>query len=68
VQPTVHLCTGGTLSSADRLALSGGAQVVIGTPGRVLHLLTNKSMKTHALSLLIIDEADEMLSQGMQWL
>lgn len=41
--------------------------IIIGTPGRILDLLINRSilnMKT--IKTIVIDEADEMLSQGFQ--
>lgn len=45
-------------------ALKEGAQVVIGTPGRVLDLLKKKKFRPKNLRMLILDEADEMLSMG----
>lgn len=45
-------------------ALKGGAQVIIGTPGRVLDHLKRKNFVAKALRLFILDEADEMLSMG----
>lgn len=45
-------------------ALKGGAQVVIGTPGRILDHLSRGTFSLEALDLFILDEADEMLSMG----
>ena len=45
-------------------ALKNGAHVVIGTPGRVLDLLKKKKIRTRHMCMLILDEADEMLSMG----
>lgn len=45
-------------------ALEGGAQVVIGTPGRVLDQLKKKNFVADHVRMLILDEADEMLSMG----
>ena len=45
-------------------SLKNGAQVVIGTPGRVLDHIGRRSMNLNKLSTLIFDEADEMLSMG----
>jgi ATP-dependent RNA helicase DeaD len=45
-------------------ALEGGAQVVVGTPGRVLDLLNKGHIKTDTIRVFILDEADEMLSMG----
>ena len=45
-------------------ALASGAQVVAGTPGRVLDHLRRKTLDPSALRVLVLDEADEMLSMG----
>src|SRR6185312_3145899 len=44
--------------------LKAGAQVVAGTPGRVLDHLRRGTLKLDALKILVLDEADEMLSMG----
>lgn len=41
-------------------------QVIVGTPGRILDMLYKKHLFTDKLKTVIIDEADEMLSQGFQ--
>lgn len=41
-------------------------QVVIGTPGRIYDMIRKKALRTEHLKLLVIDEADEMLSKGFQ--
>jgi len=45
-------------------ALENGAQLVIGTPGRTLDHLTKKNFVGETVRMLILDEADEMLSMG----
>ncbi|MGQ7247897.1 DEAD/DEAH box helicase [Halomonas sp. V046] len=45
-------------------ALRRGAQVVVGTPGRVIDHLDRGSLKLTGLSALVLDEADEMLRMG----
>ena len=45
-------------------ALRGGAHVVVGTPGRILDHLSRRTFTLEALSVFILDEADEMLSMG----
>jgi len=45
-------------------ALEGGAQIVIGTPGRVLDHLLRRTFTLNELQVLIFDEADRMLSMG----
>ncbi|MFD2190603.1 DEAD/DEAH box helicase [Pistricoccus aurantiacus] len=45
-------------------ALKRGAQVVVGTPGRIIDHLDRRSLKLDGLSALVLDEADEMLRMG----
>ncbi|GGW38993.1 MULTISPECIES: DEAD/DEAH box helicase [Halomonadaceae] len=45
-------------------ALKRGAQVVVGTPGRIIDHLDRGSLKLDGLSALVLDEADEMLRMG----
>lgn len=45
-------------------ALKKGAQIVVGTPGRVLDHLLKGTMSLKHLRMLIFDEADRMLSMG----
>lgn len=45
-------------------ALKVGVQIVVGTPGRIIDHLTRKSLKLHALTHVVLDEADEMLNMG----
>ncbi|WP_290516404.1 DEAD/DEAH box helicase [Alcanivorax sp.] len=44
--------------------LRGGAQVIVGTPGRVMDHMERGSMKLNNLKALVLDEADEMLRMG----
>ena len=45
-------------------ALRSGAQIVVGTPGRVMDHMRRGSLDISALQTLILDEADEMLRMG----
>nr|WP_298059751.1 DEAD/DEAH box helicase [uncultured Halomonas sp.] len=45
-------------------ALKRGAQVVVGTPGRIIDHLDRGSLKLDGLSAIVLDEADEMLRMG----
>ncbi|HKE16150.1 MAG TPA: DEAD/DEAH box helicase [Kofleriaceae bacterium] len=47
-------------------ALQAGAQIVAGTPGRVLDHIRRKTLSTRDIRLLVLDECDEMLSMGFQ--
>lgn len=55
---------GGVGYGAQLEALRGGAQVVVGTPGRVLDHLLKRTFTLDGLELLVFDEADRMLSMG----
>jgi len=44
--------------------LRGGAQFVVGTPGRVLDHLLKGTLNLDGISFLVLDEADRMLSMG----
>lgn len=45
-------------------ALASGAQIVVGTPGRVLDHLLRRTLVLDALRMRVFDEADRMLSMG----
>jgi len=45
-------------------ALRAGADVVVGTPGRLLDLCQQGHLQLGGLSMLVLDEADEMLDLG----
>jgi len=45
-------------------ALRAGADVVVGTPGRLLDLCQQGFLQLGGLSVLVLDEADEMLDLG----
>ncbi len=45
-------------------AIRGGAQIIAGTPGRVLDHLERGTLSPKTISAIILDESDEMLSMG----
>ena len=45
-------------------ALERGADIVVGTPGRVLDHIRRRSLDLTTLQVLVLDEADEMLDMG----
>ncbi len=55
---------GGTAYGPQIDAFKAGAQLVVGTPGRILDHLQRGALKLDKLRTLILDEADEMLSMG----
>lgn len=55
---------GGASYGPQESALAAGAQIVVGTPGRVLDHLGRRTLRLDGLLLLVLDEADEMLDKG----
>lgn len=55
---------GGAEYGGQIRALKRGAQVVVGTPGRVMDHMRKGTLKLNNLKLLVLDEADEMLRMG----
>lgn len=45
-------------------AIEAGAHVIVGTPGRVLDHINSGRLSFDSLKILVLDEADEMLSLG----
>ncbi|WP_442417846.1 DEAD/DEAH box helicase [Paenibacillus zeirhizosphaerae] len=44
--------------------LKGGAQLIIGTPGRLLDHMRRETLQLGGVSMLVLDEADQMLHMG----
>lgn len=57
---------GGASFGPQLAALKRGVQFVVGTPGRVIDLMEQGELKPDNISMLILDEADEMLDMGFQ--
>ena len=57
---------GGTNVGEGQRELQKIPHVVVGTPGRILDMLSKKYIYTQHIKTIVIDEADEMLSQGFQ--
>src|SRR5690349_4824414 len=55
---------GGAPYGPQLAGLKRGAQVVVGTPGRVIDHLEKHSLDLTHLDYLVLDEADEMLQMG----
>jgi ATP-dependent RNA helicase RhlE len=62
---TVGLYGGGNIK-VQRAELKQGADVVVATPGRLVDLAMDGSLKTKAIKKLVIDEVDEMLNLGFR--
>jgi len=61
-----HACIGGTNVREDIRKLEMGVHVVVGTPGRVMDMISRKALRTEHIRIFVLDEADEMLSRGFK--
>lgn len=59
-------CVGGMDMRTERRALERGANIVVGTPGRLRDHIERGSLDTNALRAVVLDEADEMLDLGFR--
>lgn len=55
---------GGVSANTQMLALRGGADILVATPGRLLDLISSNAIKLDNVKTLVLDEADRMLSLG----
>ena len=55
---------GGAPIQDDIKKITKGVMVAIGTPGRICDLISRTILRTNNLKVCVLDEADEMLSQG----
>ena len=62
----VTTCVGGMNPSVERRALSQGAHIVVGTPGRLRDHLERGALDLQGLAVAVLDEADEMLDMGFR--
>jgi|GEM_PF-97522 len=59
-------CVGGMDMRDERRALSRGAHIVVGTPGRLCDHIKRGSLDMSQLQAIVLDEADEMLKMGFR--
>lgn len=59
-------CVGGMDMRTERRALSKGAHIVVGTPGRLRDHIQRGSLDMIGLRAVVLDEADEMLDLGFR--
>src|SRR5690606_17065404 len=62
----IATCVGGMDASKERRELAHGAQIVVGTPGRLRDHLERGALDLAKLRVAVLDEADEMLDMGFR--
>ncbi len=60
----IALLVGGTAYPPQMKALHYGASIVVGTPGRVMDHLDRGTLDLSKVSMVVLDECDEMLNMG----
>jgi superfamily II DNA/RNA helicase len=55
---------GGVSINPQMMALGGGADIIVATPGRLLDLIDHNAVSLSAVSVLVLDEADRLLDLG----
>lgn len=63
-RPKVAVAFGGVSINPQMMALRGGADVVIATPGRLLDLVDHNALRLSDVKHLVLDEADRLLDLG----
>src|SRR5215217_503019 len=58
------LAVGGVSINPQMMALRGGADLVVATPGRALDLVDQNALRLATVETLVLDEADQLLSLG----
>ncbi|KRZ10029.1 ATP-dependent RNA helicase cgh-1 [Trichinella pseudospiralis] len=62
----VMVTTGGTSLKDDIVNLSGTVHLIIATPGRILDLMDKNIANVNKCKMLVLDEADKLLSQDFK--
>lgn len=60
----VAVAFGGVSINPQMMALRGGADMVVATPGRLLDLVEHNALSLRSVATLVLDEADRLLDLG----
>ena len=60
----VSVAFGGVSINPQMMALRGGTDIMVATPGRLLDLVGHNALKLDGTSVLVLDEADKLLDMG----
>jgi superfamily II DNA/RNA helicase len=62
--PKVTVAIGGVSINPQMMALRGGADIVVATPGRLIDLVERNALQLGDLEVLVLDEVDRLFSLG----
>ncbi|GGY16412.1 DEAD/DEAH box helicase [Massilia dura] len=60
----VSIVFGGVSINPQMMALRGGTDIIVATPGRLLDLARHNAVKLDGVATLVLDEADKLLDMG----
>lgn len=60
----IAVAFGGVSINPQMMALRGGADVMVATPGRLLDLIDHRALRLSSVSMLVLDEADRLFDLG----
>ena len=60
----IAVAFGGVSINPQMMALRGGADIMIATPGRLLDLIDHRALRLSTVSMLVLDEADRLFDLG----
>ncbi|WP_028603862.1 DEAD/DEAH box helicase [Ottowia thiooxydans] len=63
-RPKTVVAFGGVSINPQMMALRGGADIVVATPGRLLDLVEHNALRLSGVEQLVLDEADRLLDLG----
>ncbi len=63
---TIATVYGGARADLQIQEIRNGANIVVGTPGRVYDLIRRRALKMNTIRFVVLDEADEMLDLGFK--
>jgi ATP-dependent RNA helicase RhlE len=66
VPARIRAVFGGVSCNPQMMALRGGAEVLVATPGRLLDLAGRNAVRLSQVEILVLDEADRMLDLGFR--
>jgi len=61
-----RVVAGGSAVNPQMMALRGGTEILVATPGRLLDLAGRNAVRLGQVEFLVLDEADRMLDLGFQ--
>jgi ATP-dependent RNA helicase RhlE len=63
-RPKIAVVFGGVSINPQLMALRGGADIVVATPGRLLNIVQHNALRLANVEMLVLDEADRLLDLG----